>query len=478
MKKLILLFWLIFLPLEAKINRQGPVPQKKTPTATVRNETGLSIEELKALENRFWHAHESLEMYLGAPVALNNMPLIGMAVSGGGFRATVAALGLLKGLEKIGLLDSTSYFSTLSGSTWLGASWLTQQKSLTDLEVYLRNKMHAALSINNIDEESIAHKIWHKVLAGRSVCANDIYGGVLGNVFLDRYDGNHGQKTFLADLEEIATSGNYPLPIFTAALGQTDPYEWAEFTPFDIGSDYLHAWIKPEAFGKKFKNGESFDKRSPEDLAYLLGLFGSAYALSCDDIMKQMVNYITHTFKPNQTKETRNLLTNLVLAFTDMQRVSPPNIYNFSYKLQNSPLASHKHISFIDAGLAINLPVPPLLRRGLNVYIICDASADGIFPKGSELKKVAEYAKKHDMPFPEIDFETISKKPVSIFYDATNLGVPTVIYIPNFVEISTLDFDYDEKEFSDVLNGIEDAIMTYQYAIKDAIQRAADVRDL
>jgi hypothetical protein len=266
------------------------------------------------------------------------------------------------------------------------------------------------------------------------------------------------------------------LPIFTAILGQTDPYEWAEFTPFDIGSDYLHAWIKPDAFGKKFKNGESFDKTSPEDMAYLLGLFGSAYAFGLNDLMGQAVNYITHAFKPNITKNNKDLLTNLILAFTDMQRVSPPSIRNFSYKLQNSPLQARKHLTFIDAGLAINLPVPPLLRRGLNVYIICDASANGIFPKGSELKKVAEYAKKHDMPFPEIDFDVISKKPVSIFYDATNLAIPTVIYIPNFVEISTLDFDYSEKKFSDVLNGIENAIVSYQYSIMDAIKRAADVR--
>ena len=56
---------------------------------------------------------------------------IGVACSGGGYRAMIASLGFFKGMADTGLLDATMYASSLSGSTWFLVPW-----TLLKLSVY------------------------------------------------------------------------------------------------------------------------------------------------------------------------------------------------------------------------------------------------------------------------------------------------------------------------------------------------------
>ena len=53
-----------------------------------------------------------------APRNLDETPTVAVMGSGGGIRAMVGYLGCLKALEDMGVLDSTTYLSGLSGSTW------------------------------------------------------------------------------------------------------------------------------------------------------------------------------------------------------------------------------------------------------------------------------------------------------------------------------------------------------------------------
>jgi hypothetical protein len=59
--------------------------------------------------------------------ALTSKPLLGVAVSGGGYRATTTGLGWLRALQRQGLLPKARYLSSNSGGSWLnGALSYTQ----------------------------------------------------------------------------------------------------------------------------------------------------------------------------------------------------------------------------------------------------------------------------------------------------------------------------------------------------------------
>jgi NTE family protein len=62
----------------------------------------------------------------------NTNPIIGLALSGGGFRATAFHLGVLIRLRELGLLSRIQLISTVSGGSIAGAFWVTVQAKLAD----------------------------------------------------------------------------------------------------------------------------------------------------------------------------------------------------------------------------------------------------------------------------------------------------------------------------------------------------------
>src|SRR5687768_16204537 len=57
---------------------------------------------------------------------------LGLALSGGGFRATAFHLGVLKRLRELGLLGEVDIVSTVSGGTVAGAAWVYWQAKVGD----------------------------------------------------------------------------------------------------------------------------------------------------------------------------------------------------------------------------------------------------------------------------------------------------------------------------------------------------------
>jgi phospholipase A2 len=423
------------------------------------------MHEKKARQNRLQTNKKTIEDFLEIKIDSSyNTPTIGVCCSGGSFRAAVAALGLVKGLNTIGLLDAVTYFSALSGSTWFLASWLSQEMSLEKLELLLRFKLEHALSEQKLEEEAIAKALIHKALNGRHMSLADVWGSIMGNIFLDKNDGNFGQKTYLDEFRQKTLAGLCPIPLFTSVIAEDD-YSWMEFTPFEVGSTYLHAWVNSDAFGKEFYNGLSSDKKDGESLSSELGVFGSAFALSIGDIWPYFIDVIK-----NYIPVSSSLPSGLSWLYNvGAYRFSDPEVNNPTYGLAGFPLENQKRITLIDAGLDCNLPMPPLLRRNVNLYIICDATADSFGGKTKELKKVLDFVKTHNIPFPIINLENIEHKALSIFYDEENPAAPVVIYIPNQFEVSTLDLDYDKQEFTGVVNSIETAVVQHAQTFKRAL---------
>jgi hypothetical protein len=438
------------------------VPHHEETNFIVNRGNDICQQECTALKKRYPVAHEALEKFLNQTIAPQSVPTIGIACSGGGVRAAIALLGLLRGLEQIRLLDAITYCATLSGSTWSTAAWYLHNMTLHQLTNHLKEKLSHTFDSAFVDEESIMQSLFNKKKRGCHLSVTDIWGGLVADSFLSTFR-NSGQYFVLSDLQQQTLSGTYPLPIFTAVLGETDPdYEWVEMTPFEVGSTYLGAWIDPHALGRNFSKGASTDPNPEETLGYVLGMASSAYAISGLDIIK----YLSKKLDVECCAASSIGMCGICCS---NERLFQPEINNFVYGLKGCPLASNKKLSFIDAGFSLFHPLPPLLRRHTAVYIICDVVAEKSC-LGKDLLIAEKYARHHGYPFPPIDYATLGKHPLSIFVDSENKDCPVVIYVPNFAEFSTFKFAYSTEEFDRLMGGIEGAIIDNAKLIEDALK--------
>jgi hypothetical protein len=127
-----------------------------------------------------------------------------------------------------------------------------------------------------------------------------------------------------------------------------------------------------------------------------------------------------------------------------------PNISN-AY----SNLATRDTLKLVDAGLTFNLPYPPIsgerAERKADVIFMLDASA-GTIP--AELKKVEQYARRHNLKFPVIDYTDLDKKTFTVFKDEKNPEVPVVIYMPRISDAQLWQDNKTKSEFA-AYNSIE-----------------------
>ena len=426
-------------------------------------------DEREQVQCRLSLAHKALQQFTNESFKSAETPKIGIVCSGGGLRAAVASLGVLQGLEKIDLLDGTTHIASLSGSTWSTASWMYQDYSLTELEQFFRKGMHQAFYPHKLEIDDIAYTVFSKITSGRPASLNDIYGGLLANVFLKTNNDPSGQNSYLSNLMEKISDGAFPIPIFTSIIGnEGQPYPWMEYTPFEVGSTYLQTWIPTWACGKKFKQGTSSDSRYEENFGFMLGVFGSAYAVSLHDLIEHLVPMISSKFNISLPKE---LFSWVEWFWFGNKRIAYPQIHNFSYKVDHSPLKKEKYLSLPDAGIDINIPFPPLFRRNMDVYIVADASG-GVLESRTPMGLARQYAKNHDVEFPNFDPKELTTKRFHVIIDDYNDFAPVIIYLRNNYETSTFDFDYSDEEFSHVISNMRESVLDNVDKIKEAIRYA------
>lgn len=468
------------------------VDLRSEPCHRLRMASSLSEKEMQTFGNRVETMKQAISVFTGKEITQKTLPNIGIVSSGGSLKAAVATLGLLQALESINLLDGVWGLSTLSGSTWLASSWLEQKCSLAELEIFLRRRLDKAFCYEAPDIREIVGLACKKVTTGRPFSLNDIWGTFLGNVFLDN---ETLSSHYLHSVERDVLSGRYPLPLFSSIIQEGEDsgcccccswntssslnYHWLEFSPFEIGVIGQNCWVPTCAFGKSFARGECFDAGNPESWDFLLGMFGSAYAISQQDTFTLLTEYLYGEYPnfpiPVGFFNGMNRINNMIFG---TWRLSPPQVHNFMYGVQGNMFKQSRKIEPLDAGMYCNLPFPPLLRRKTDIYIVSDASSDNGYSSGEHpLSKVKRYAKKNGYLFPRFDEERIARDEISILVDRDHPKVPVVIYIPNRIDASILDFDYDAAQFTEVLSHTKNKVLTHAGAIKEALEYVIGLKE-
>jgi phospholipase A2 len=414
----------------------------KDQVAYVRQGTGISLGEKEYLKNRLPIVKASLEKLLKRQLQNDQIPNIVMIHSGGGYRAMHCTTGSLYGAKKIGLLDATTYQTGLSGSTWAIAPWISTGMPLKKFKQYIIDCASQSFTDPTDAEELLIFEAARvKSTYGQPKTPVDLYGDLLGNRLLSAA-GDDRHMIYLSEQAKKIQNGKLPYPIYTAIDGDENIVEnqtWYEFTPHEIGNPIDNVYVPTWGYGRKFKEGKSVDNAPEKNLSYHMGTWGSAFGASIKTVEKETAKTIGHWECVEKLLEP--IEGERPLEFYAL-------IASYAYKM-NTGKAEPKTKKFVDAGLDFNLPVSPISglcpERKADVMIICDASAGTI---GNELRKTAEYMKKHNLPFPQINLENIDKKTISVFKDKTDPNVPVVIYLPRISDQQLWENNKSNPQFA------------------------------
>lgn len=248
-------------------------------------------DENALVKNRLAKTKIALSKFLGKDSDLK----IAFAGSGGGYRAMVYALGVLQGAQEAGLLDATTYMSALSGSTWALNSWLASGQDLGALAQQTKANLAQNYEVpgfklgspipdklNQFKQPDVMlENFFKKYIFNQPFTSIDIWGAVIAGNLLGV------QSDLLTQQASKVQSGQWVYPINTAINPQGGAnYNWYEFTPFEVRNLNNQQFVPTWAFGRTFQANKSTDSAPEQALSFYLGTFGSAFAVSPEELVR------------------------------------------------------------------------------------------------------------------------------------------------------------------------------------------------
>ncbi|KAK2863799.1 hypothetical protein Q7C36_002953 [Tachysurus vachellii] len=213
------------------------------------------------------------------------VPVIAVVGSGGGFRAMVGFSGAMKALYESGVLDCATYLAGLSGSTWYMSMLYSHPEFPTKGPEQINQELMKSVSSNPLrlllpqHITNYVQALWTKKSNGQPVTFADIFGMLIGETLIpDRMDSK------LSAMQEKINEAQSPLPLFTCLHVKPDVSElmfadWVEFSPYEIGMAKYGTFMSPDLFGSKFFMGTVVKKYEENPLHFLMGVWGSAFSI-------------------------------------------------------------------------------------------------------------------------------------------------------------------------------------------------------
>ncbi|EHH63007.1 hypothetical protein EGM_15891 [Macaca fascicularis] len=441
--------------------------------------------EQEFLDRRKQVVAKALQQVLGLSEAPDSgqVPVVAVLGPGGGTRAMSSLYGSLAGLQELGLLDTVTYLSGVSGSTWCistlyrDPAWsqVALQGPIERAQVHVCSSKMGALSTERL--QYYAQELGVRKRSGHSVSPVDLWG-----LFVEYFLYQEENPAKLSDQQEAVRQGQNPYPIYTSVnvctdMSGEDFAEWCEFTPYEIGLPKYGAYVPTELFGSELFMGRLLQLQPEPRICYLQGVWGSAFATSLEEISlktvglglsflewyRGSVNITDDCQKPQphnpSTLPTRILtpqgpFSQAVLGiFTS--RFTSAQIFNFTRGLclhkdyvadrefvawkDRHPDASPNHLTpmrdclyLVDGGFAINSPFPLALRpqRAVDLILSFDYSLEAPF---EVLKMTEKYCLDRGIPFPSIEVgpeDMEEARECYLFAKAEDPRSPVVLHFP------------------------------------------------
>lgn len=483
----------------------------------VRNASSLSTEEKEWVASRNEVTDDNLVDFLTHANmtdfdastyihSTNNGSIkIGVAFSGGGYRAMLNGAGQLSGLDNRtegawehglgGLIESATYVTGLLGGNWmLGTVALNNWTSVQDIinQDTIWNLEHAIYAEGgwNIFKtaetwDDISDDLQDKRDAGFNVSFTDAWGRALLNQFFGNYPSSGAALTWSTLRDADVFSGHQmPFPIVVAD-GRTPGTQLIsenstvfEFSPLEMGlwDPLLHGFVDIKYIGLNLTNGVPVSNglciAGYDNGGFVMGTLSSLF--------NQFLLQLNTTGLSGILLElVQGVLTDVLDDYNDIA-VYRPNPF-FGLELAGLELIVNSDTLYlVDGGEDLqNVPLWPLLQeeRDLDVVFAFDNSADTDYswPNGTSL--VATYERQFSnqgagVAFPYVpDTNTfralnLTAKPTFFGCNASNLTdlartPPLVVYMANrpfsvFLNTLTYKMLYSEEEKLNVIqNGFE-----------------------
>lgn len=418
-------------------------------------------------------------------------PRVGIAISGGGYRAMLFGVGVLQGLDERngtakergvgGFLQLADYVAGLSGGSWATGSnaindWPTTQEMIEhiyNLDSDLVWPDDDKLSFYaGMQKDSNA-----KNDAGYPVGITDYWGRALSHHLLNqtKYP-HHGRATVWSDILNTTSfkEATYPFPVVIAIGRQPDARminlnaTYFEFTPYEFGSwqPSLQAFMPIGSLGSALDNGKPIAKTciaGYENFGWVVGTSSTLFNAGYLKLLQSNKDGIL-------SKIIKSILGKITSDRNDVSEVPNPFI---GYRPDSNHFKDQNKLALVDGGEANhNVPLEPLFQpsRGLDMVFAVDASGDteSGWPNGSALHESyrrAQLKMFSYLPFPKIPDENtfvnkgMNTRPTffgcSIKNDtingdtaANNAVSPLLVYMPNYPYSYTTNTDTFELEYS------------------------------
>ena len=393
--------------------------------AQVRISNDLCVEEQAFLRKRQRHTTKALARYLRvleSEVHPDDVPIIGMCGSGGGLRALVAGASSYLSAAEDGLFDCITYSAGVSGSCWLQTLYYSSigQQNHGAIINHLKDRIGVHIAYPPALLSLLSQAPTNKYLLSGLVeklrgvpdadfGLVDVYGLALAarllvpksDLRISSYDLKISNQRFYVN------DGQQPLPLYTAVRHEIpdavddvetlakearftakhyDYFQWFEWTPYELFGEELNAGIPTWAVGRKWQGGSTVWRENglalPElRVPLMMGIWGSAFCATLSHYYRE----IRPILKVSGMSGLDALLAGKNDDLVKVHPIDPAVIPNFALGLRDTLPASlpesihtSSHLQLMDAGMANNLPIYPLLRSGrkVDVVIAFDASAD------------------------------------------------------------------------------------------------------
>ena len=440
------------------------------------------------------------------------LPNIGLAASGGGYRALMNGAGFLAAADSRtanstgkgqigGLLQASTYVAGLSGGGWLVGSMYTNNFSsvqtlrdgFSDSSVWkfgnsiFQGPEESGIGLLNTADyfKDIIDDVGQKADAGYNTTITDYWGRALSYQLINAKDGGPAYTFSSIAQDPNFLSGSIPMP-FLVADGRAPGTHIVslnstvyEFNPFELGSwdPTTYGFAPMRYVGSNFSAGVV-----PSDGKCVEGFDQAGFVMGTSSTL-----FNTFLLNINSTgipQALNNIFTGILTAVgeenDDIAQWHPNPFLHFNNETNEN--AQTTELTLVDGGEdGQNIPLNPLIQpiRHVDVIFAVDSSADTTYFWPNATSLVATYERsmnpaiENGTAFPAIpDQNTIvnlglNQHPTFFGCDPKNMtgDAPLIVYIPNapyitMSNVSTFDPDYNNTQRNAIIrNSYEVATM-------------------
>ena len=460
-----------------------------------REAKGLNNFERAYLEGRQVKSNENLEKFLKDVAQLSDFDAedfvskynvsIGLAFSGGGYRALLNGGGQMLALDNRyedanskglgGLLQSANYISGLSGGAWLVGSiilngWISV-KDIISGEINVWDLQSSIFSPRNMKVTETAdyymgirEAVNAKSDAGFDSSLTDIWGRALSYQLLES---KTGLNLTWSDIVAVPEFRKFEVPFPIILSDARDPgtdvvnlnSSVFEMTPFELGSwdPSVNSFVDMRYIGTDLDNGE-FNKSKDcvtnfDNAGFLMGTSSTLFN-------RFLTEYDGYSINKYLKGVIQSVMKGLDREQNDVAEYQPNPFYNSEYG-DNQDILQSKSLHLVDGSQdEQNIPFYPYIQkeRPVDVIVAFDNSGDTQYewPNGSAIihsfnRQFNHLGKGNPIPFVPETYEKFmdeglhdtpaffgcdldNLEPLVEYHDTDGLNttdIPLIVHIPN-----------------------------------------------